>query len=159
MYKYYSSNYTMHAQCINETTNVAIWNMNVDCVNKKMHFFNSFYAQFLSFHFTLFLIFLGKKIRKLLLETMFWYIKWIDEKKNSSWNAISENISLWTLNISLLTYRMEEDVSKLTLPTFFLGFFYSGINITDLKLCKTTHWTSASICVWSHPISNFMLKI
>lgn len=59
-------------------------------------------------------------------------------KKNSSWNDISENISLWTLNISLLTYRMEEDVSKLTLPTFFLGFFYSGINITDLKLCKTT---------------------
>lgn len=124
MYKYYSSNYTMHAQCINETTNVAIWNMNVDCVNKKNALFQFILCTnfVISFHFVSYIFeqilfgnFSYKQCSDILNDLM---------KKNSSWNAISENISLWTLNISLLTYRMEEDVSKLTLPTFFLRFFF-----------------------------------
>lgn len=123
MYKYYSSNYTMHAQCINETTNVAIWNMNVDCVNKKNALFQFILCTnfVISFHFVSYIFeqilfgnFSYKQCSDILNDLM---------KKNSSWNAISENISLWTLNISLLTYRMEEDVSKLTLSTFFLRFF------------------------------------
>lgn len=123
MYKYYSSNYTMHAQCINETTNVAIWNMNVDCVNKKNALFQFILCTnfVISFHFVSYIF-------EQILFGNFSYNQCSDilndlMKKNSSWNAISENISLWTLNISLLTYRMEEDVSKLTLSTFFLRFF------------------------------------